>query len=180
MTRACLIAIALGLVASATAGAHGGAVLINEGVGEYKATVQGAALAPTPGGAESVDYTISLVDESGADVQDAEISLTADTGSRQIGPIGAKLVEGKYEVLVPNRRGGRWTRWKLRVAIEGPKGSGTLAYAPPSTSGPSWVLYVLAFLIPLSLVAAVMRQRSRVLAAEADAEAEKTGGGQQH
>ena len=167
-----MIALALVLVGAASAGAHGGAVLINERVGDYTATVQGAALAPTPGGAGSVDFTIGLVDQSGADVEDAEVSLAADTGSRQMGPITAKRVEGKYEVLVPTRRGDRWTRWKLRVSIDGPKGSGTLTYSQPSGSGPPWVLYVLGFLIPLSLVAAVMRQRSRVLAAEAEAEAD--------
>lgn len=171
ITRLCIVTIALVLVGAATAGAHGGAVLIDERVGDYKATVQGAALAPTPGGAASVDFTIGLVDQSGAGVEDAEVSVTADTGSRQIGPIGAKFAAGKYEALVPTRRGDRWTRWKLRVSIDGPKGSGSLAYSP-SGSGPTWVLYVLGFLVPLSLVAAIMRQRSRVLAAEAEAEAE--------
>ena len=158
------LVVALALAAPPIAAGHGGTVLADERAGAYQVLVQAAPLAEaeTPGGAGAVDFTVGLRDaESGGPVNDATVTVTIDTGSTRRGPLTAKLVEGRYEVLMPRERGEKWNRWKVYVDVSGSAGTAAVSYDPPTGSTPSWLPYVIAVLLPLSFAAFVMRQRAR-------------------
>lgn len=163
---ACALIALLAFAAPSAALAHGGTVLVDENAGPYRLRLQAAPLAEaqTPGGAGAVDYTIELRDgATRKPVSDATVTVAVDTGSARRRPVTAKIVDDRYEALVPRRRGEQWSRWKVDVNVAGPTGRATVSYTPPSGSAPPWLLYVTAALLPLSFAAFILRQRERRL-----------------
>jgi putative membrane protein len=123
-----LVIAALG--APAAADAHGGTRIVTRTEGVYRVALD--ALAVRSGQSIAViDYTAYLRDaRTGAPIDDARVRVLVRTPERAFGPLVAHRRGSTYETLIPVARSGEWTRYRLRVQIDGPLGSVSFAYLP--------------------------------------------------
>jgi putative membrane protein len=120
----------LALVAPSAASAHGGTRIVTRTEGGYRVALD--ALAVRSGqGIAVIDYTAYLRDaRTGAPIDDARVSVLVRTPERAFGPLVAHRRGSTYETLIPVARQAEWTGYRLRVQIDGPRGSVSFAYLP--------------------------------------------------
>ncbi|HEY1479245.1 MAG TPA: cytochrome c oxidase assembly protein [Gaiellales bacterium] len=130
MLRWLSLLVLAALVAPYPASAHGGTRIVTRSEGGYRVALD--ALAVRSGQSVSVvDYTVYLRDaRSGAQIDDATVSVLVRTRERAFGPLAAHRRGSTYEALIPVARGDAWSDYRLRVRIQGPRGDVTFAYVP--------------------------------------------------
>lgn len=118
-------------IATGAAQAHGGRQVYAGEAGPYFVQAFVNDLAAEQG--SLVDYTVSL--RGAADrqpVNNARVTVSAETPSGMIGPKEANVIENVHELLLPAKEAGEWT---ILVSIDGPLGSTSLDHTmTPSVS----------------------------------------------
>jgi hypothetical protein len=159
--RATALALALGLLAPGTAGAHGGILLASTTAGPYRVQVTGAPLTE-PGRPPAIDVTVYVsAAASGAPVSDATVRTTVTADGRTTTPT-VREIAGGYEAIVPVEDAFTVGEQTIEVDVAGRLGSGHVTVRPTAgEGGPPVALVAISGVVLLILCAVAVRVRRR-------------------
>jgi hypothetical protein len=174
--RAAILALALGLLAPGTAGAHGGILLASTTAGPYRVQVTGAPLTE-PGRPAAIDVTVYVsAAASGTPVSDATVATTVTADGETTTPT-VRQVAGGYEAIVPVEDAFTVGEQAIEVDVAGPLGTGHVTVRPAAgDGGPPVVPVAISAVVLLVLCAVAVRVRRRRARADApDGDARAAG-----
>jgi len=146
LTAVACVTVALGAVAAPGASAHGGQSRTVVSAGPYRLVIDARPVA-----ADSLAFAATItgrLSEAPVDSASVRVVVASRDGSER-GPYRAAGFGGAYSLLVPIANSDTWRSLRFTIDVDGPLGTASTRYRPPSLFG-RWLL------APLVLVLATL------------------------